>query len=173
MSQSITTDVGVHLEGSDVTPECQTLVTSSGRSFTVLRVGPVTFYVTQEQLRSIRGTIAAYLCEESDDDVPADDPSWDVAGYWTPSDDRLIGTDSMGADVWESDARIDPADFAMPPIMGGSEEAYQPSEADLAEWADFLHALEADLPDRDQVEPYRAGMPTEDELAQLASHGCV
>ena len=61
------------------------------------------------------------------------------------------------------------------------EAAYQPLPEDLAEYATWCAAREngtlpADVADRfrfGEYDAYRHGQPTDDELAQLASHGCI
>jgi hypothetical protein len=121
-------------------------------------------------------------------------PSWTDAHRWEPVD-RVIGTDSMGADVHQSDCAPEPDEsdeewLARLEEQDEAEKArllatYQPSTTDLAEYAAWSEGLDnGTLPrsaaDRfhfgildDQVEHYRPGQPTADELAQLAAHGCV
>jgi hypothetical protein len=148
---------------------------------------------------------------------PASTDNW----RWEPID-RVIGTDSRGADVHQSDCvpedgedgeagwiqtmieaslptvaipGIDPEPetdaefFARLAADEAAEKArvlatYHPLPEDLAEYAAWSEGLDAGtLPAHvaqsfrfgcmAEVEHYRPGQPTDDELAQLAAHGAI
>jgi hypothetical protein len=73
MSDAITFSADVHTSGRDLDVECRTMVTDSGQSFTLLRIGPVAFYPDDYQLGVIRDTIAVHL-DPPDDRTP--DRNW-------------------------------------------------------------------------------------------------
>jgi hypothetical protein len=121
-------------------------------------------------------------------------PAWTDSHRWVPTD-RVVGTDSMAADVHESDCVPEPDEsdeewLARLEEQDEAEKArvlatYYPLPEDVAEYVRWCAArdngtLPAGVADRfrfgildDQVEHYRPGQPTEDELSQLAAHGCI
>lgn len=123
-------------------------------------------------------------------------PAWTDAHFWEPTRDEVIGTDSMGAEVYQSDCRPEPRDETAAEFMAriASEEAaelarveaaYQPLPEDLEEyqlWAEALDAgrLTGDSAKRFTFGCYGVGEPfghdavmtgqiSEDELAMVAA----
>jgi hypothetical protein len=122
-------------------------------------------------------------------------PDWTDAYRWEPID-RVVGVDSMGADVHASDCVPEPdeTDAEWLARLEEQDEAdkarvlatYQPSPTDLAEYAAWSEALDAGaLPpavadhfrlgehSAAEYDAMRRGQVTSDELAMLAAHGCV
>jgi hypothetical protein len=102
-------------------------------------------------------------------------PGWTDNHRWEPTD-RVIGSDSMGADVHESDCCPEPIaffpsedDLAWLAQIEAEEQAERarierdyPLDRDHDRWLDQVSAA---LPPRNQVSP--------DELGQLAAHRAI
>lgn len=126
--------------------------------------------------------------------VPAASDDWDAPGYWTPNDAyRVEPPELEELDVpdapdhvvttrpgyWEALER----DGILPAIMGGSPDAdlAEPTAADRADFEDWLDQVDEALP-LPPIEPafraieewaaLRCGQVSEDELSQIAAHGC-
>jgi hypothetical protein len=114
-------------------------------------------------------------------------PGWTDGHFWEPTRDHVIGTDSMGADVHESDCVPEP-DETDAEWIGRLEEqeaaekarvltTYQPSPTDLAEYSAWSRALDAGtlppaISDHFRFGEYHAlstGQVSETELAMIAA----
>jgi hypothetical protein len=130
--------MSVHSKGHDLNVTCRTLATPDGVSFPVLRVGPVAFFASKDQLRRIRDVLADFLCEA--EEVSLDDPSWD-------EDDAVWSTpDALDLAYPDLDPTPDAHWTRMAPITGGCDvtlDPYVPTERDWQEYNEWCATVDA------------------------------